>query len=171
MPVPVAVRHSGSRYAGWRDPSLPLEAREGPDRPHDAGRKTSQLQNGRRRFGGWTCRLTIIGARLCTAWRTRATRPCFRRPSAWRPLGTPALIGQEASVIGIEGRAKFNDYASKHNGNGKWFVGLTIWSPNINIFRDPRWGRGQETYGEDPFLTGRFAVAFMRGLQGDDPST
>ena len=49
------------------------------------------------------------------------------------------------------------------------FYGLTIWSPNINIFRDPRWGRGQETYGEDPFLTGRMGVAFVEGLQGDDP--
>ena len=80
----------------------------------------------------------------------------------------PALIREEASVIGIEGRAKFNDYASKHNGNAKWFGGLTFWSPNINIFRDPRWGRGQETYGEDPFLTGAIGVAFIRGLQGDD---
>ena len=49
------------------------------------------------------------------------------------------------------------------------YVGLTFWSPNINIFRDPRWGRGQETYGEDPFLTGRMAVAFIKGMQGDDP--
>ncbi len=50
------------------------------------------------------------------------------------------------------------------------YYGLTIWSPNINIFRDPRWGRGQETYGEDPFLTGRLGVAFVNGLQGDDPN-
>ena len=47
--------------------------------------------------------------------------------------------------------------------------GLTLWSPNINLFRDPRWGRGQETYGEDPYLTGTMAVAFIRGLQGEDP--
>jgi beta-glucosidase len=51
----------------------------------------------------------------------------------------------------------------------KRFYGLTFWSPNINIFRDPRWGRGQETYGEDPYLTSRLGVAFVRGLQGDDP--
>ena len=49
------------------------------------------------------------------------------------------------------------------------FFGLTFWAPNVNIFRDPRWGRGQETYGEDPFLTGRMAVAFVSGMQGDDP--
>jgi beta-glucosidase len=81
----------------------------------------------------------------------------------------PALIQQEASIIGIEGRAKFNDYTAKHAGDAKWFYGLTFWSPNINIFRDPRWGRGQETYGEDPFLTGTLGVAFIKGLQGDDP--
>ncbi len=94
----------------------------------------------------------------------------FRRPSAWLPPGYPTLVRQEASVIGIEGRAKFNDYAAKHNGDGKWFIGLTFWSPNINIFRDPRWGRGQETYGEDPYLTGAIGVEFIKGLQGNDPN-
>ena len=64
-------------------------------------------------------------------------------------------------------RAKNNE-ALRHN-NHSIYYGLTFWSPNINIFRDPRWGRGQETYGEDPFLTGRLAVEFIRGLQGDDP--
>jgi beta-glucosidase len=81
----------------------------------------------------------------------------------------PSLIHREADVISTEARAKFNDYASQHNGDSKRFYCLTFWSPNINIFRDPRWGRGQETYGEDPFLTGSFAVAFIHGLQGDDP--
>jgi len=81
----------------------------------------------------------------------------------------PALLQQEAGVIAIEGRAKFNDYANKHNGDTHRFAGLTFWSPNINIFRDPRWGRGQETYGEDPFLSGTMGVAFIRGLQGDNP--
>jgi beta-glucosidase len=56
-----------------------------------------------------------------------------------------------------------------HDGNSVRYLGLTFWTPNINIFRDPRWGRGQETYGEDPFLTGQLAVAFIHGLQGDDP--
>src|SRR5207237_10666051 len=56
-----------------------------------------------------------------------------------------------------------------HGNTGRYF-GLTFWSPNINIFRDPRWGRGQETYGEDPFLTGRIGVAFVTGLQGDNPN-
>jgi beta-glucosidase len=79
------------------------------------------------------------------------------------------LIHDEADVISTEARAKHNDYVSKHGGNSGEQNGLNFYSPNINIFRDPRWGRGQETYGEDPFLTSQFGVAFIRGLQGDDP--
>jgi len=79
------------------------------------------------------------------------------------------LLHQAADVIATEARAKHNDYAAKHEGNSARYYGLTFWTPNINIFRDPRWGRGQETYGEDPFLTSRLGVAFIRGLQGDDP--
>jgi beta-glucosidase len=76
------------------------------------------------------------------------------------------LIFDVATVISDETRAKHHDFVRK----GKRFLyqGLTLWSPNINIFRDPRWGRGQETYGEDPFLTGSLAVPFIKGLQGDD---
>ncbi len=72
-----------------------------------------------------------------------------------------------AHAIGIEGRAKHHE-AKRTGTAGRRYTGLTFWSPNINIFRDPRWGRGQETYGEDPFLTARTGVAFVRGLQGDD---
>ena len=79
------------------------------------------------------------------------------------------LIKQEADAIATEGRGKFNDAAAKHDGDTPEHNGINFYSPNINIFRDPRWGRGQETYGEDPFLTSRFAVAFITGLQGDDP--
>jgi beta-glucosidase len=77
------------------------------------------------------------------------------------------LLEQIGTVVSTEARAKYND-AILH-GNHDRFYGLTIWSPNINIFRDPRWGRGQETYGEDPFLTSRLGVAFVDGIQGDDP--
>jgi beta-glucosidase len=77
------------------------------------------------------------------------------------------LIHRVAEVISTEARAKYND-AIQHGNTGRYY-GLTFWSPNINIFRDPRWGRGQETYGEDPFLTSRIGVAFVTGLQGDDP--
>jgi beta-glucosidase len=78
------------------------------------------------------------------------------------------LLNSIATVISIEARAKYND-AIRHDIHDRYF-GLTIWSPNINIFRDPRWGRGQETYGEDPFLTSRLGVAFVKGIQGDDPN-
>jgi beta-glucosidase len=77
------------------------------------------------------------------------------------------LVNRVASVISEEARAKYNE--AQRRGNRARFYGLTFWSPNINIFRDPRWGRGQETYGEDPYLTGRLGVAFVNGLQGDDP--
>jgi beta-glucosidase len=77
------------------------------------------------------------------------------------------LMGQISTTISTEARAKYNQ-AMRDNVHSIYF-GLTIWSPNINIFRDPRWGRGQETYGEDPYLTSRLGVAFVKGLQGDDP--
>jgi beta-glucosidase len=77
-----------------------------------------------------------------------------------------ALVERVGDVISTEARAKSNALPKGDRGR---YQGLTIWSPNINIFRDPRWGRGQETYGEDPYLTGRMGVAFVRGLQGPDP--
>ncbi len=76
------------------------------------------------------------------------------------------LIGKISTAISDEARAKFI-ISSKNNNRGR-YTGLTFWTPNINIFRDPRWGRGQETYGEDPFLTSRMAGAFVDGLQGND---
>ena len=78
-----------------------------------------------------------------------------------------SLIFRMATAISDEFRAKYHEYL-RHDSHQR-YQGLTIWSPNINLFRDPRWGRGQETYGEDPFLSGRLAVPFIRGLQGDDP--
>ncbi|HVY83000.1 MAG TPA: glycoside hydrolase family 3 C-terminal domain-containing protein [Steroidobacteraceae bacterium] len=78
------------------------------------------------------------------------------------------LMQQAADIISTEFRAKYA--ATVHpDGGSDWYRGLTAWSPNINIFRDPRWGRGQETYGEDPYLTSRMGVAFVTGLQGNDP--
>lgn len=78
------------------------------------------------------------------------------------------LLGKVGTVVSTEARAKFN--ARPVTANRRIYQGLTIWSPNINIFRDPRWGRGQETYGEDPYLTGTLGVAFVQGLQGPDPA-
>ena len=80
----------------------------------------------------------------------------------------PILIRKVASAVGDEARAKYHE-ALRRKGATGMFQGLTVWSPNINIFRDPRWGRGQETWGEDPFLTGEMGAAYVRGLQGDHP--
>jgi beta-glucosidase len=77
------------------------------------------------------------------------------------------LIFRVSTAISDEARAKHHQFVSE--GKRLIYQGLTFWSPNINIFRDPRWGRGQETYGEDPFLTGRLGVQFVKGLQGNDP--
>ncbi|WP_284322624.1 glycoside hydrolase family 3 protein [Dyella acidisoli] len=78
------------------------------------------------------------------------------------------LLQQVGTTVSTEARAKFNAIGAGHDHAR--YQGLTIWSPNINIFRDPRWGRGQETYGEDPYLTGQLAVNFIHGIQGDDPA-
>lgn len=75
------------------------------------------------------------------------------------------LVGKAAEIVSVEARAKYNQYSA--HGDRDIYKGLTIWSPNINIFRDPRWGRGHETYGEDPFLTAECGKAYVRGLQGD----
>jgi beta-glucosidase len=80
----------------------------------------------------------------------------------------PDLLHREAGVIATEFRAKYSEWL-KEKGYTDRYEGLTVWSPNINIFRDPRWGRGQETYGEDPFLTAKMGTAYVTGLQGDDP--
>jgi len=77
------------------------------------------------------------------------------------------LVRQVADATSTEARAKHHEFV-RRNERGR-YKGLTFWSPNINIFRDPRWGRGQETWGEDPFLTGKLGTAFVKGLQGDDP--
>ncbi|MBV9180368.1 MAG: glycoside hydrolase family 3 C-terminal domain-containing protein [Acidobacteria bacterium] len=88
------------------------------------------------------------------------------------PIGLAATfdtprIHEMAIAIGTEGRIVH--LQALQDGNSGFFRGLDFWAPNVNIFRDPRWGRGQETYGEDPFLSGRMAVAFVTGMQGDDP--
>jgi len=80
----------------------------------------------------------------------------------------PDLLKQVATVISTEARAKYNLAIAQDRHIQ--YMGLTFWTPNINIFRDPRWGRGQETYGEDPFLTARMGTAFVKGMQGDDPN-
>ena len=74
-------------------------------------------------------------------------------------------VAEMAGIVAIEGRAKYNAYSV--NGDRDIYKGLTFWSPNVNIFRDPRWGRGHETYGEDPYLTKELGVSFVKALQGN----
>ena len=88
------------------------------------------------------------------------------------PIGMAAMWDKDqmfsiSNAISDEARAKYNDY--QRQGKYGLYKGLTFWTPNINIFRDPRWGRGMETYGEDPYLTAEMAIPFIKGLQGDDP--
>ncbi|MFP4069605.1 MAG: glycoside hydrolase family 3 C-terminal domain-containing protein [Opitutales bacterium] len=89
----------------------------------------------------------------------------FPSPIALAATFDPDSVRQVADAISTEARAKINDPAWGDSS----FLSLAFWTPNINLFRDPRWGRGQETYGEDPFLAGEMGLAFVRGLQGDDP--
>jgi beta-glucosidase len=79
----------------------------------------------------------------------------------------PDLLFRAGGAISDEARAKHHEFARR--GKFNIYQGLTFWTPNINLFRDPRWGRGMETYGEDPYLAGRLATSFIKGLQGDDP--
>src|SRR5262252_11245662 len=91
----------------------------------------------------------------------------FPEPIGLASTFDASAIHNMAVAIGTEGRIKHAQ--DVRAGHSDIFEGLDFWAPNINIFRDPRWGRGQETYGEDPYLTGRMGVAFVTGMQGDDP--
>ncbi len=154
----------------WKDPSLPMSTRVNDlIRRMSLAEKVQQLRNGAPAiprlgvpaYNYWNeCLHGVARAGVATVFPQ-----AIGMAATW---DTP-LIHQEANVIAVEARAKHNEYALAHGGNCAQYFGLTFWTPNINIFRDPRWGRGQETYGEDPFLTARLGVAFIRGLQGDDP--
>ncbi|MDR3338102.1 MAG: glycoside hydrolase family 3 C-terminal domain-containing protein [Treponema sp.] len=93
------------------------------------------------------------------------TATVFPQAIALAAIFDPDFLKEVADIIATEGRAKFNAYTAE--GSREIYKGLTFWSPNVNIFRDPRWGRGHETYGEDPWLTSRLGVAFIKGLQGE----
>ncbi|HEY0316458.1 MAG TPA: glycoside hydrolase family 3 N-terminal domain-containing protein, partial [Sphingomonas sp.] len=92
----------------------------------------------------------------------------FPEPVGLAATFDPDAIKAMGVAIGTEARVKYN-IVERTGAAHHIYQGLDFWSPNINIFRDPRWGRGQETYGEDPYLTGKLGVAFVRGMQGDDP--
>jgi beta-glucosidase len=153
----------------WRDPSQPLPARENDlIRRMSLAEKVAQLQNDAPAIPRLSLPAYNYWNEALHGVANDGIATVFPEPVGGAATWDPELLRQEGQVIGVEGRAKFNQYASRHNGNSKWWNGLTFWTPNINIFRDPRWGRGQETYGEDPFLTGTIAVEFIKGIQGDD---
>ena len=91
----------------------------------------------------------------------------FPEPIGLGATFDPDLVRKIGDIVSDEGRAKFEKAREMENYNR--YTGLTFWAPNVNIFRDPRWGRGMETYGEDPFLTGTLGSAYVKGIQGDDP--
>ncbi len=154
----------------WRDPDLPWEERAADlIRRMALAEKVAQLKNA-------APAIPHLGLPAYDYWNealhgvaNNGVATVFPQAVGGAASWNPALFRAEGRVIGIEGRAKHNDYATQNNGDSKWWAGLTFWTPNINIFRDPRWGRGQETYGEDPFLTAELGVEFVRGIQGDHP--
>ena len=162
------VSFAQNKPAAYLDTSLPAAARA-----HDLvnrmtlDEKASQLED-------WAVAIPRLGVPDYQTW-SEALHGVARAGYATvfpQAIGMAAtwdtsMVQQMGDVIGIEGRAKYNQ--AQREDNHRIFYGLTFWSPNINIFRDPRWGRGQETYGEDPFLTGKMGVAFITGVQGEDP--
>ena len=155
----------------WRDPAHPLKARAGDlIRRLSLAEKVAQLKNaapavprlGLPSYDYWNEALHGVA--------NNGNATVFPEPVGGAASWNPGLFQQQGTVIGIEGRAKHNDYTATNSGNSKWWAGLTFWTPNINLFRDPRWGRGQETYGEDPYLTSEIGIKFVQGMQGNDPN-
>jgi beta-glucosidase len=159
----------------WRDASRPLK-----DRINDLIRRMSLAEKVGQLQGGMNGAPAIprLGLPVYHYWaealhgvanNSDCPATVFPEPTGGACSWNPELFHDQGSIIGIEGRAIFNDYTSKHNGETKTWKGMTFWTPNVNIFRDPRWGRGQETYGEDPFLTAEIGIQFVKGIQGNDP--
>ncbi len=159
--------HSGPLL--FQDPALPLEARV----KDLVSRLTLQEKIGQLVFNAPAIpRLSIPAYNYWSealhgvARNGRAT--VFPQAIGLGATWNPALVRRVASAIGDEARAKYHEAVRRH-GFSAHYQGLNVWSPNVNIFRDPRWGRGQETWGEDPFLTSEMGAAFVRGVQGDHP--
>jgi beta-glucosidase len=153
----------------WRDPSQPVERRvDDLVSRLTLEEKAAQMQDA-------TPGIPRLGIAPYSFWN-EALHGVARAGEATvfpQAIGIAAtwdkgLIRAEGEAIAVEARAKFNQ-AQREGNRGRYF-GLTFWSPNINIFRDPRWGRGQETLGEDPYLTGVLATEFIRGIQGPNPN-
>ncbi|WP_303919474.1 glycoside hydrolase family 3 C-terminal domain-containing protein [Draconibacterium sediminis] len=163
----INAQEKGETEFLWLDTSLPIEERiEALISAMTVDEKITQLVNaniaiprlGIKEYDWWNECLHGV------ARNGRAT--VFPQAIALGATFDTTLAYRVATAISDEARAKFN--IAQSLGNYNRYAGLTFWTPNVNIFRDPRWGRGQETYGEDPFLTSRIGVAFVKGLQGDD---
>jgi beta-glucosidase len=155
--------------ARFKDPSLPPEARA-----RDLISNMT-LQEKAAQLGHTAPAIARLGIPEYNLWNeglhgvARAgVATVFPQAIAMAAAWDVPLMHQVVNVLGTEFRAKYVEKVHP-NGGTDWYRGLTVWSPNINIFRDPRWGRGQETYGEDPFLTAQLGVAFVSELQGSDP--
>ena len=167
-PIKTATESQQQAKPAYLDPSLPIDQRVSDLVSRlTLEEKVSQMQNN-------APAISRLGVPAYDWW-SEALHGVARAGHATvfpQAIGLAAtwdteLMHRVADVISTEARAKYND--ARARGNTARYYGLTFWSPNINIFRDPRWGRGQETFGEDPFLTARMGVAFVTGMQGEDP--
>jgi beta-glucosidase len=164
--VPSAAQTAGG--AVYLDPSQPINVRvDDLIGKMTLEEKASQLVNQARAIPRLQVPAYDWWSEALHGVANAGTATVFPEPIGLAATFDDPLIHEMAIVIGTEARAKHNQAVKV--GRRDIMEGLDFWSPNINIFRDPRWGRGQETYGEDPFLTGRMGVAFVTGLQGDDP--
>jgi beta-glucosidase len=153
----------------WYDPNLPIASRvDALIGQMTLEEKASQMVNQARA-------IPRLGVPAYNWWSealhgvaNNGLATVFPEPIGLAATFDDASIHEMGVAISTEARVKFNQSGGAHADHGL-MQGLDFWSPNINIFRDPRWGRGQETYGEDPYLTGRMGSAFVRGMQGDDP--
>ena len=166
-----AVVRAGAQSAGstvYLDPSKSIDVRvDDLIRQMTLDEKAQQLVNQARAIPRLQVPAYDWWSEALHGVANAGTATVFPEPIGLAATFDDPLIHDMAIVIGTEARAKHNQ--AVRAGRRDIMEGLDFWSPNINIFRDPRWGRGQETYGEDPFLTGRMGVAFVTGLQGDDP--
>lgn len=159
----------GAEQTAYNNPSLPVEVRvQDLVSRMTLAEKVSQMQND-------AVAIPRLGIPAYNWWNEglhgvarSGYATVFPQAIGLAATWDTSLMRQVGDTISTEARAKYNQ-ALRDNIRSIYY-GLTIWSPKINIFRDPRWGRGQETYGEDPYLTGRLAVAFIRGLQGENPT-
>ena len=174
-PVPLPAPFAGRTDAAalYADPAQPVDKRI-----DDLIRRMT-LQEKAAQLGNTVPAIERLGVPAYNYWNealhgvARAgTATVFPQAIGNGATWDPALVRTIGDTIATEARGKYNDAlrAGPWSGSQWKYFGLTFWSPNINIFRDPRWGRGQETYGEDTFLTSRMGVAFIEGLQGDDPN-